>query len=79
LANIRSDEGYMATIEEKEDAFWLLENPCSICAAASTCLNFCRSKLHLFQKLFKELATITREEHIMQGARRCAYKISQIS
>ncbi len=76
LANIRSDEGYMATVEEKEDAFWLLENHCSICAAASSCLNFCRSELHLFQDLFKGYGTITREEHIMQGARRCAYKIS---
>lgn len=76
LANIRSDEGYMATIEEKEDKFWLLENHCSICAAASSCLDFCRSELQLFQDLFKGYATITREEHIMQGARRCAYKIS---
>ncbi len=75
LAQIRSDEGYMATIEEKEGVFWLLENHCSICAAASSCLNFCRSELHLFQKLFEDLATVKREEHIMQGARRCAYKI----
>jgi len=74
LANIRSDEGYMATIEKKEGDFWLLENHCSICAAASSCLSLCRSELELFQNLFKDLAIISREEHIMQGARRCAYK-----
>ncbi len=79
LAKIRSDEGYMATVEERDGEFWLLENHCSICAAASSCLNFCRSELQLFQNLFKDLAEITREEHIMQGARRCAYKLMPLS
>ncbi len=79
LAKIRSDEGYMATVEEKNGEFWLLENHCSICAAASSCLNFCRSELQLFQNLFKDLAEITREEHIMQGGRRCAYKLMPLS
>jgi len=75
LATIRSKEGYMATIESGKDEYWLLENHCSICAAASSCLNFCRSELHLFQRLFAGIALVTREEHIMQGARRCAYKL----
>jgi len=75
LAKLRCDEGYMASIEKKGNIYWLLENHCSICAAASQCLNFCRSELQLFQSLLKDQATITREEHIMQGARRCAYKI----
>jgi len=75
LAKIRSDEGYMASIEKEGDNFWLLENHCSICAAASQCLSFCRSELEIFQQLFKETATITREEHIMKGARRCAYLV----
>ena len=79
LAEIRSQEGYMATVEEKDGNFWLLENHCSICAAASSCLNFCRSELQLFQKLFKDKATISRQEHIMQGARRCAYKVQLIN
>lgn len=74
LAQIRSDEGYMAQVECIEGDYWLLENHCSICAAATFCLKFCRSELQLFQSLFKDSATITREEHIMHGARRCAYK-----
>ncbi len=76
LAKLRTDEGYMATIEEKNGTYWLLENHCSICAAANSCLNFCRSELQLFQDLLKNLAQVSREEHIMQGARRCAYKIT---
>jgi predicted ArsR family transcriptional regulator len=75
LAKLRSEEGYMASVTKQEGYYWLLENHCSICAAASQCLNFCRSELQLFQTLFKGIATINREEHIMQGARRCAYKV----
>ncbi len=75
LADLRSDEGYMASIKKEENIYWLLENHCSICAAASQCLSFCRSELQLFQSLLNKQATITREEHIMQGARRCAYKV----
>ena len=75
LATLRSNEGYMATVTKIDGNYWLLENHCSICAAATQCLNFCRSELQLFQTLFKDIATISREEHIMQGARRCAYKV----
>lgn len=75
LAKIRSDEGYMATVEQEDDFFWLLENHCPICAAATKCTNFCRSELQLFQNLLSDVAVISREEHIVEGARRCAYKV----
>ena len=75
LAQLRSEEGYMATMMEDDGFYWLLENHCPICAAATQCLNFCRSELTLFQTLLEDLATISREEHIIEGARRCAYKI----
>jgi predicted ArsR family transcriptional regulator len=76
LAKLRSNEGYMATIaQDNNNIYWLLENHCPICAAASHCINFCRSELNLFQRLLADIAIITREEHIIEGARRCAYKI----
>jgi predicted ArsR family transcriptional regulator len=75
LVELRNQEGYMASFEAQEDCFWLFENHCPICAAASACLNFCRSELQIFSLLFDNMATITREEHIVEGARRCAYKI----
>ena len=75
LAKLRSDEGYMATVTHEEDFYWLLENHCPICAAATKCINFCRSELHLFQTLLNDVALVTREEHIIKGARRCAYKV----
>ena len=75
LATLRSNEGYMATIVSENDFFWLLENHCPICAAATKCQNFCRSELQLFQHLLSDVAQVTREEHIIEGARRCAYKV----
>ncbi|WP_440874374.1 helix-turn-helix transcriptional regulator [Thalassotalea sp. PLHSN55] len=77
LAKIRSQEGYMASVEAIEDSqhdWWLFENHCPICAAASQCQNFCRSELQLFQELFTDIADVSREEHIIEGARRCAYR-----
>ncbi|MCI2282154.1 transcriptional regulator [Colwellia sp. MSW7] len=75
LARLRTDEGYMATVTREEDFYWLLENHCPICAAATKCNNFCRSELQLFQHLLSDVAHVTREEHIIEGARRCAYKV----
>jgi predicted ArsR family transcriptional regulator len=83
LAELRTEEGYMANVvkgslDDKicdDTVYWLLENHCPICAAASSCLNFCRSELNLFQTILADVATISREEHIIEGARRCAYKI----
>jgi len=79
LMNLRNDEGYMATMQQDDDCYWLFENHCPICAAATKCQNFCRSELQLFQSLFSDLAVISREEHIVEGARRCAYKVTRIS
>lgn len=76
LADIRSEEGYMAQYQKDDDGLWLLENHCPICAAAATCQNFCRSELALFQKLLGENVRIERTEHIIEGARRCAYHIT---
>ena len=75
LAQLRTDEGYMASVEQVGGCYWLLENHCPICAAASACLNFCRSELQLFQTLLEKDAIVSREEHIIEGARRCAYKV----
>lgn len=78
LAKLRSDEGYMASVEEHDGIFWLMENHCPICAAASKCLSFCRSELQMFQTLMKDIAEVSREEHIIDGARRCAYKVMPV-
>jgi predicted ArsR family transcriptional regulator len=76
LAQVRAAEGYMAEWRAQEDgSYLLLENHCPICAAAEACQGFCRSELMLFRALLAP-ATVERTEHILAGARRCAYKVS---
>lgn len=79
LAELRTLEGYMASQGEMDGVFWLFENHCPICSAATKCQNFCRSELQLFQQLFADVASVSREEHIVEGARRCAYRIAPLS
>lgn len=76
LARLRDAEGYMATVEASGDGGYLLtENHCPICAAAKECQGFCEDELELFQNVLGPDAQITRESHILAGARRCAYRI----
>ena len=75
LAELRTDEGYMAEVEETEVGYRLIEHHCPICIAAKTCQAFCRSELEVFQSLFENLAMVTREDHLINGARRCSYSV----
>ena len=76
LARLRDAEGYMATVEASGDGGYLLtENHCPICAAAKECQGFCEDELELFQNVLGPDAQVTRESHILAGARRCAYRI----
>ncbi|KZL21530.1 Helix-turn-helix domain protein [Pseudovibrio axinellae] len=77
LAEQRSEEGYMAEVIEDEDgSFLLAENHCSICAAARSCQHFCRSELELFQDVLGKDVQVERVEHILNGDRRCVYRVS---
>ncbi len=76
LAEIRTREGYMAEYEKKDNEFILIENHCPICSAAKACQNFCQAELNVFQSVLGENVQVKRTEHIVAGARRCAYKIS---
>ncbi len=78
LAQLRSDEGYMAEVRLLPDGFMLIENHCPICTAATSCQQFCKTELDVFQRLFEDKAVVTRTDHLLAGARRCAYKITAI-
>jgi predicted ArsR family transcriptional regulator len=76
LAELRNEEGYMADWQTLPDGSYLLvENHCPICAAARICQGFCRSELDVFRRALGPAVTIERTEHILSGARRCAYRI----
>lgn len=77
LATIRSKEGYMAEWSEPErNQFVLVENHCPICAAATLCQGLCRSELDIFRAVLGPDARIERTDHVIAGARRCAYRIT---
>ncbi|MOA53348.1 hypothetical protein D3C78_1767980 [compost metagenome] len=75
LAAIRSAEGYMARVESDGKDWMLIEDHCPICVAARTCQGFCRSELQLFQDIVGPEAQVSREQHLLSGATRCAYRI----
>lgn len=79
LAAIRTREGYMSHIEEIDDGLLLIENHCPICTAAKSCTGLCASELDLFQKMMGKEVTVKRTDHILRGARRCAYELKPIS
>lgn len=76
LAALRTEEGYMAEARRDGRDWLLIENHCPICTAASACTRLCRNELEVFQDALGEDFSITREDHILAGARRCAYRIS---
>jgi len=76
LAEARTREGYMAESWAEGDGYLLVENHCPICVAATTCQGFCRAELGTFQEVLGPEATVERTEHIVQGDRRCAYRVA---
>ena len=76
LTEIRAREGYMAEWRKDGDGFLLVENHCPICAAAAACQGFCRSELKIFRDALGPDVRVERVEHILAGARRCAYRIA---
>lgn len=76
LAQIRDQEGYMASYIKDDEGFLLIENHCPICAAATICQGFCKSELETFQSVLGNNVKIHRIDHILAGAQRCAYRIA---
>jgi predicted ArsR family transcriptional regulator len=75
LARARSDEGYMAEAGPDGEDWLFIENHCPICSAAKTCTRLCANELSVFQDVLGPDVSIVREEHILAGARRCAYRV----
>jgi predicted ArsR family transcriptional regulator len=77
LAELRTAEGYMADWSQGPGGgFHLVENHCPICAAAAACQGFCRAELETFRKALGPDVSVERTDHILAGARRCAYRIT---
>lgn len=77
LAEIRTEEGYMADVEQRDDGYVLNENHCPICIAAASNEKFCRSELELFRNILGDDYVVERNEHILSKERRCSYFITE--
>jgi predicted ArsR family transcriptional regulator len=76
LAEARTWEGYMAESREEGGGYLLVENHCPICVAATACQGFCRAELDTFRQVLGPDASVERTDHIVNGDRRCAYRIA---
>lgn len=76
LADQRSAEGYVAEVVDDGDDLVLIEHHCPICSAAESCTSLCRSELEVFQQALGDDVLVRREQHLLAGDQRCAYRVS---
>lgn len=78
IAQLRTQEGYMAEVIDQPDGnLLLIENHCPICTAAQSCQQLCGAELEVFKAILGEAIAIERVEHILEGDRRCAYLVKR--
>lgn len=76
LAQIRTNEGYMAEArDEGPNGFLFIENHCPIDQAATRCTAMCKAELETFRTVLGPDVSVEPTEHIVEGDRRCAYRI----
>lgn len=76
IAELRSAEGYLAEAVESDGHLTLVEHHCPIRDAADSCAGLCSAELNLFQKALGPDVTVAREQHLLDGGQRCAYRIT---
>ncbi len=58
--------------------YLLVEKHCPICSAAKTCQGLCALELEVFRAALGDQVEVERTDHILAGARRCAYAVRKI-
>lgn len=76
LAEQRTAEGYVADVTADGADLVLVEHHCPICTAAASCTSLCRSELEVFRTALGPDVRVEREQHLLGGDQRCAYRIS---
>lgn len=76
LAEQRTAEGYVADVTADGADLVLTEHHCPICTAAASCTTLCRSELEVFRSALGPDVRVEREQHLLSGDQRCAYRIS---
>ena len=76
IAELRSAEGYLAEAVESDGHVTLVEHHCPIQGAASSCGGLCSAELNLFQQALGPEVHVAREQHLLDGGQRCAYRVT---
>jgi predicted ArsR family transcriptional regulator len=80
LAAIRRDAGNLAEwAQEADGGFLLVENHCTIAAASRVCPALCDHELKLWKTVLGDDVTIELTEHMLDGDRRCSFRIREKS
>ena len=77
LAKILDEDGYLATAESVGTGVWrIVEHNCAIWAVAQKYGQACTSELDFIRAVLPG-TTVERVQHMIAGARRCAYEVSE--
>jgi predicted ArsR family transcriptional regulator len=79
LADVRSEEGYLAQVYDDGDDLLLVEHHCPIRDAAASCGALCSAELDVFRRVLGPTVSVTRTQHVLAGDRRCAYRVAATS
>ncbi|WP_026465050.1 helix-turn-helix transcriptional regulator [Adhaeribacter aquaticus] len=79
FALIRRQEGYIADWEKEESGYLFIENHCPICAAATASPVLCKSEQNILKQVLGNGVEVNRVDHILNGDRRCAYRITHLN
>lgn len=75
FVRLRTNEGYMAQLIRDEEGFIFVENHCPIGAAAHANPAICCAEFKTLQTVIGDHVPVKRIEYIVDGGRRCAYRI----
>jgi DeoR family transcriptional regulator, suf operon transcriptional repressor len=80
LTRILDEDGYLASWEPTDDGgFVIVEHNCAIWAVASRYGQACSSELDFIQSVLAADARVERIQHMVEGARRCAYLVTPVT
>jgi predicted ArsR family transcriptional regulator len=76
LTRILDEDGYLASWAPQDDgSFLIVEHNCAIWAVASRYGQACSSEIEFIQTVL-EPARVERTSHMIEGAKRCAYRVT---
>jgi len=76
LADLRTSEGYLAETVQLAGHLVLIEHHCPIRDAAEHCTHLCDAELSLFRTALGPGVEVHREQHLLDGDQRCAYRVT---